>query len=291
MRRRTLLLALAAQGCAARLPPLTAGATSAEAQALLDASAAAHGLAAFQGLRDVSVAYAGEWRGLVDRLQPELVDAGFRGGSEERLLLGSGLIAQSHTGPAGRKQVVRRPGVGADSVRVWFNDAESSDPNRRAAAALVTDGYALFLLGPLRLVGRAGLLMERLPAETIETADGRFLCDALRMRAAPGLGLAPADDLVLFIDVGTRLMRRVRFTLEGLESTQNAVAEVDVAGHVPRAGVQWPTRFHERLLRPLPIAVHDWRMTGLDLDRGMDEAELVGPSLVGRAAGPATPLD
>jgi len=27
--------------------------------------------------------------------------------------------------------------------------------------------------------------------------------------------------------------------------------------------VQWPARFFERVLRPLPIDVHQWRVTGL----------------------------
>ena len=85
-----LLLALV-QGCASRgFPPVTESGIDPQAVALLQRSAERHGLAAWQQLQDVSVAYAGEWGWLVPRLQPELIDAGFRQKSEERLILGEG---------------------------------------------------------------------------------------------------------------------------------------------------------------------------------------------------------
>ena len=71
-------------------------------------------------------------------------------------------------------------------------------------------------------------------------------------------------------------MRRVRFTLGGLESTRGAVAEVDTFDRITLLGVRWPTRFHERLLRPLPLHVHDWRLRGLDLNRGLKSADISG---------------
>ena len=219
-----------------------------------------------------------------------------RGGSEERLLLPEGLVAQAHAGPSGRKQVVRRtdPANGtADgwgAVRVWFNGEEARDAERRAAAALVADGYALFLLGPMLLAGpRAPALLLERPGGEPARVDGRP-CDVLRARAAPGLGFSPAEQLALFLDRESRLMRRVRFTLDGLDSTRGAVAEVDCAGHVARHGVRWPTRFHERLLRPLPLPVHDWRLTGLDANRGLTAAEVDGAAFAGRAAAPAAAL-
>jgi len=96
---------------------------------------------------DLSVSYTGRWHGLVGTLQPALVDSGFRGRSQERLLLRERLVAQAHTGPAGRKQVVRRSMPSTKgTVRVWFNGEETGDADRRAAAALVVDAYSLFLL-------------------------------------------------------------------------------------------------------------------------------------------------
>ena len=283
--RRMILgaaLLAGAPGCTAPLPPMTRPDTANEARTLLAESASAHGAAALAGLTDVNVRYDGAWRGIVGRLVPALVDDRFRGGSEERLLLRDGVTAQAHTGPAGRKQVLRT----ADGVRVWYNGVESADADLRAASALVADGYGIFLLGPMRL--------QRLPArlelgapDGITVAGRDHACDVVRMRLAPGLGLSAVDELAVYIDRAERLMRRVRFSLEGLDATQGAVAEVDCWDHVPHAGIRWPTGFHERLLRPLPIAVHDWRLTGLDVNRGLTLADVSGPALLGRAAAAA----
>ncbi len=293
--RRTLLaapLALPLAGCAAPFTPAP-GAPDADADALLRESAAAHGAAALARMSDLSVSYAGAWRGLVGRLQPALVDEGFRGGSQERVLLRAGIVAQAHAGPDGRKQVVRRWGTQAPGeVSVWYDGRASEDADRRAAAALVADGYALFLLGPMLLDGlwrRERMLSARVAGTRRITTSGgaEAWCDVLRVRLAPGLGLAPADDLALDIDRGTRLMRRVRFSLEGLGSTQGAVAEVDCDEHVLLDGLRVPTRFHERLIRPAPLPVHDWRLTGFDADRGLRAEEVAGDAFAGAAVPPA----
>lgn len=287
--RRGLVGALALpalQGCAPLLLP--GSGESMEARAVLQASAAAHGAGALLAIGDVSVRYEGAWRALVGRLQPALVDEGFRGGSEERLLLRTGLVGQAHTGPAGHKQVVRRWGAGinAGSVRVWFNGEEAPDRDRRDAAALVADGYVLFLLGPMLLAGawRGRIAALNLGEPTrIVVGEVAHDCAVLQVALAPGLGFAPGDRLELFIDAREHLMRRIRFSLDGLQSTQGAVAEVDTWGHVTRFGVQWPTRFHERLLRPLPLGVHDWRLTGLDVNRGLAVGDVDGPGFRGGA--------
>lgn len=297
-RRGLLLTALTAPalaGCASPMPPLDMGQMGPEADALLARSAAAHGLQALPGIHDISLRYEGEWPGLIDRLQPTLVDKGFRGGSEERLLLRDCLVAQAHTGPQGRKQVVRRADpAGMGQVRVWFNGEEAADPERRAAAALVADGYGLFLLGPMQLARlRAAGRPLRLAMAGRErvTLDGAIHdCDVLRARVAPGLGFSEAEELALFIDRQDGLTRRIRFSLNGLESTRGAIAEVDLFDHVPRHGLRWPTRFHEHLLRPFPLPVHDWRLTGLEVNRGMTAEELSGPVFLGRAAAPGAPL-
>ena len=288
--RRAILsgAGLALAGCAAPIPPAGSGDTGG-AQVLLEASAAAHGMAAFTGIRDISVAYAGRFRSLVGRLQPVLVDEGHRGQSEERLLVPDGIIAQAHTGGQGAKYVFRRGAPG--TVQVWFDGREAADRDQRDAAALVADGYALFLLGPMLLVGPwAGRVrgMERLAPEVIEQDTASDQCDRLRVTLAPGVGLSKGDEIILYMDRDSRLTRRVRFTLEGLDGTRGAVAEVDTMDHVAYAGVRWPTRFHEHLLRPVPIPVHDWRLTGLDLNRGLTPEMVAGPTFLGRAAVPAT---
>jgi len=226
--RRLVLASLALpglQGCMVPLPAMSTLATTPDARALLVRSADAHGLGALSHVTDLSVSYAGQWRALVGTLQPALVDFGFRGRSEERLLLRERLAAQAHTGPQGRKQVVRHTAPGAQGdVRVWFNGDETHDDARRAAAALVVDGYSLFLLGPMLLAqswpAKRSLVMERAGIERVALEGREHECDVLRLRMTPGLGFSDGDQLALFIDREEQLMRRVRFTLNGLETTR-----------------------------------------------------------------------
>jgi hypothetical protein len=300
-RRRLLQASLALpllpalQACTAPLVPLTATSSSPEAAALLRASAAAHGVDALSRITDVSVRYAGQWHALVDKVQPALVDAGHRGGSEERLLLRDGLTAQQHTGPKGTKHVTRHTAAHAQGdVHVWFNGEESADNDARAAAALVVDGYALFLLGPMLLATRwteeRSMLMGTGEVERIRLDGREYECDVLRVRMMPGLGFSGVDQLALYIDRNDHLMRRVRFSLNGLESTRGAIAEVDTYGHARLHDVEWPTRFHEQLLRPLSLPVHDWRLEGLDVNRGLSAADLSGREFAGNAVAPAATL-
>jgi hypothetical protein len=79
-------------------------------------------------------------------------------------------------------------------------------------------------------------------------------------------------------------------TLNGLESTRGALVDIDTFGHRSLHGIHWPTAFHERLLRPAPLDVHEWRLTGLDINRGESPADLSGPAFTGKAATPAAPL-
>jgi len=279
-------------GCAsAPLSPITPQETSDPAAlALLNDSAAAHGLTAWRRVKDLNVSYTGEWRTLVGRLQPELTDTHFRGSSQERLLPAEGLVAQTHIGTSGHKQVVRQAGQGQGQalgdVQVWYNGRPTTDEPLRHASALVADGYKLFLLGPLALVDRPAV-MKLAGLEQV----GDFACERLMVRLAPGLGFSPVEQIVLCIDRRTRLMRRVRFTLEGLASTRGAVAEVDVSDFQNIQGVEWPTRFHERLRKPIPmLPVHDWQLTGLDLNRGWSAADITGSQFTGVAKSPAKAL-
>jgi hypothetical protein len=278
-----LLLALV-QGCANRgFPPVSVSGIDPQAAALLQRSAEHHGLAAWQKLQDVSVAYAGEWGWLVPRLQPELIDAGFRQKSEERLILGEvGLLGQQHQGPQGSKQVVRTAGT----ISVTYNGEPNSDPTVAAAAALVADGYRLFLSGPFYFLGGNAVLA----LAGSETVDGR-LCDRIVAVRRPGLGLSAEDRFMLWLDRADGRLRRVRFSLEGLASTQGAIAEVDFVGHRDIGGVLWPVRFIERLKKPIPdLHVHDWQLVGLDLNRGLSASEIWTTGFSGKAAAPAQPL-
>jgi hypothetical protein len=271
------------------LPLGNAPAGDAVAESRLRDSARAHGLDAYQALNDINVSYSGDWRPLVNRIQPEVVDAGFRGSSQERLMPRVGIVAQAYTGPMGRKQVVwRRGGRVPDDlgeVAVWFNGVRSSDGAALSAAALVAEGYGLFLLGPLWLVDR-GLRMQMGGTERV---DGR-LCDVVDVWLSPGLGRVGADRVALCIDRVDSVVRRVRFTLEGFVNTQGAVAEVDTFEHERRFGVLWPMRSFERIVHPISLPAHDWRLTGLDVNRGYEANDVTDRSFQGAAAAPAAPV-
>ena len=252
-------------------------------------SAEAHGLLAYRQLDDINVSYTGKWRPLIGGIQPEVTDTAFRGSSQERLMPKAGVSGQAYTGAGGRKQVWwRRGGAGSDDlgeVAVWFNGVRSTDPAALQAAALVAEGYGLFLLGPLWLADR-NLPMR---SKGTERVDGR-LCDVIEVWLSPGLGRVSRDRIALCIDRSDRITRRIRFTLEGFVNTQGAVAEVDTFDHERRFGVTWPMRSFERVVHPIPVPAHDWRITGLDVNRGYAEQTLRGPELIGRAAPPAQTL-
>lgn len=316
-----LLPALA--GCANPLPlaAVTPAIDDAVAARWLRESAEHHGLARYLALNDINVAYAGRWRPLIDRIQPEVVDKPWRASSEERLLprQDPGFIAQAHRGPAGRKQVVRQRGRGAGDlgrVAVWYEGQADEREGIRTASALVADCYQLFLLGPLWLAPRvrgltgaaaggvaggvAGGALSgasaHSPAGEARLALGDRIevegreCQWVQAWLAPGFGLVGGDRVDLAIDVQDRTTRRMRFTLEGYAGTRGAVAETDTFEHERVGGVLWPMRSFERVVRPLAgLPAHDWRITGLDLDRGYGLAAVQGPVFEGAAAAPARP--
>lgn len=291
--RRSLLGALTLPwlvgGCSTPLPLVPAPAADANATARLRESAQAHGLEAYRQLTDINVSYTGEWRPLIGRVQPEVVDEGFRGRSQERLMPAAGLIAQAYTGPKGRKQVVwrrdRNAAADLGDVAVWFNGVRTSDAAAPQAAAVVAECYGLFLLGPLWVIDRD----TRAQMAGTERVDGR-LCDVIDVWLSPGLGRSATDRVALCIDRTDRLVRRVRFTLEGFANTQGAVAETDTFDHERRFGVMWPMRSFERVVHPIALPAHDWRITGLDVNRGYPASALNGPSFTGAAAAPALPV-
>ncbi len=280
--------------------PLAAGAptqaSAAAAQRLAD-SADAHGLAAYRQISDINIGYAGQWRPLINRVQPEVVDEGFRGPSQERLMPAAGVVAQAYAGVKGTKQVfwqrgktLAAAGRNQGEIAVWFNGQSSQRASELAAAALVAEGYGLFLLGPLWVASRqaAGLAV---PADVAgaERVHGR-LCDVVNVWLSPGLGHAATDRVSLLIDRDDHVTRRLRFTLEGYEGTRGAVAEVDCFEHARRFGLLLPMRSYEEVVHPLRLPAHDWFITGLDVNRGYGVEALRGAQFSGAATAPAKPL-
>jgi hypothetical protein len=204
-------------------------------------------------------------------------------------------MGQSHRGTAGRKQVLRSLSKqDSKSLYVSFNGQEARDKPRRDAAALVADAYCAFLFGPMWFARRVEVgdahVVKLTEVTTMIVGEDRFECDLLYLRLQPGFGFSSRDEAILYVDRQTHLMRRIRFSLEGLDSTRGALVEVDTLAPLHRHGVQWPTQFHEKLLRPAPLDVHRWRLTGLDVNRGYDAQALRGDAFAGAAAPPASIL-
>ena len=290
--RRTFLCAALLPwlgGCSTPLPLGTAPTSDAAAAARLLDSARAHGLEAYRRIDDINVAFAGQWRPLINGIQPEVVDAGYRGPSQERLLPKLGFVGQAYTGPRGRKHVSWRRGDGSPAnpgeIGVWYDGQPSSSQPLRSAAAVVAECCGLFLLGPLWLADRQ---LQAQWAGT-ERVDGR-LCDVVQVWMSPGLGQVALDRVALCIDRENAVTRRLRFTLEGFAGTRGAVAEVDTFEHQRRFGVLWPMRSYEEVVHPIRLPAHDWFVTGLDVNRGYGPEALAGPQFSGLAAAPASGL-
>ncbi|XVJ68271.1 MAG: hypothetical protein HEQ39_00390 [Rhizobacter sp.] len=266
--------------CGTPLPLHRQGTSSAEAAARLADSAQAHGLAAYQQITDINISYDGQWRPLIGRIQPEVVDSAFRISSQERLLPALGVVAQSYTGPQGNKHVFWQRNQ-AD-IGVWYNGSASKSASVEAAAAMVAECYGLFLLGPLWLSSRQAEKPLVLVMGGTERVNDR-LCDVVHAWLSPGFGRATMDRISLCIDKQDHITRRLRFTLEGYPGTQGAVAEVDVLAFERHFGVLWPMRSYEEVVHPLRLPAHDWWVTGLDINRGLALEDLRGPQFRGRA--------
>ena len=285
------LLCLA--GCGGGSPPIPentrSAATAPDALAIFNACLQAHGgRAAYARLHDVSVRFDSHWAAVGPKLQPVLSDQGYRQGSEERYLPAPGgfVVGQEHRGPKGAKHVCRVP---PDQIEVAYQPAAqpgqtlAGNAEQRAASSLVTDAYAMFLWGPYFFVQR-GATFQKLAATA--DVDGRA-CDELLAVLRPGLGTTPEDKVILFIDQQDHRLCRVQFTLNALESTRGAEVHLDLLEQQRLAGVLWPTRYRERIDRPVNLPAHQWSLFGFDANRGYTAADLAKPGFAGRAAAPA----
>ena len=172
-----------------------------------------------------------------------------------------------------------------ERASVWVNQQPETNRDKIAAAHLVVEAYQLFLY-PAFYVERASHL-ERVGTGSV----GGRECERLLAVMRPGIGASIEDRVVLYIDKQDKLVRRVRLTLEGLDSTKGAVVDVDHDRFVQIAGVTWPTHFYESLVAPFPgLPAHDFSLTGLDVNRGLNSADFVNAQFSTRAAKPAVAI-
>jgi hypothetical protein len=240
------------------VPGSTATAAPCEtARQIIKQSAAIHG-DAWGKYREVEVEYTGEWSAIDKRLQPVLTDSGFRGSSVEIYQPASGKVRQLHTGPLGTKTVDRR----RPEIHVSFNGTASADREILDSAALVADAYTAFLFGPSWL-SRKGTDFQLIGERTL---DGES-CNLIEGRLSPGFGNSHEDHFIAWIGSDTSLMKRLQFTLNGLDSTRGADVDVTFSEfHKTADGSVWPRTFVEYIQRPLRAKAHEWHMNSLKLD-------------------------
>lgn len=272
-----MLMLLGMSGCINPLPTTKAEESDAQAMALLRESADAHGgLDRYNQLHDIAVSYDGQWLNNVWKFQEVLVDKGYRKASQERVVLRSEhsawpVVAQRHTGPDGIKEVL----WDGKRTHLMYGDGPGVDVLKDSkdvevyseAATVVAEAYRMFLTAPFYFLQRPGEVVV-VPAKP-DTVNG-VACDQVLVRLEPGLGSSAADHVLVAIGKDDRLVHRVRFSLKGYRKTRNATADVVLSRHVTVAGLVWPTHFLETVRFPIDLEVHDWSMTGLDVDRGVD---------------------
>ncbi len=251
-------VALLAAGCAS-VPLSTHDGSDARAVELLHQAANAEGSNALLRLAAVDVRYHGEWGAdIVAKVQPVLVDKQFRGNSKERYAVADRSVEQYHTGPGGQKYVKRTP----TTTRVAYNNIDNADSDVQDAAALVADGYRMFLFGPAFFLERHAVV-QSLGTSSVDDMD----CDDLLAVLRPGIGNSVEDRVIVSIDRGKHFVRRVRMTVEGMQSTKGAVADVYLRNPIRIAGVVFPTVFDEELKSPFDVNVHHWQITDIDLEK------------------------
>jgi hypothetical protein len=79
-------------------------------------------------------------------------------------------------------------------------------------------------------------------------------------------------------------------SLNGLESTKGAEVNVTFRNFRTIGGILWPTDFDERIRVTFDLLAHQWRLTGLEINRGYGSSDLTGRTLNGPAASSVTPL-
>lgn len=228
-----------------------------EAIAILKKSASAHG-DPWKRFSEVKVSFDGEWSTLATRIQPVLTDPDFRKSSIESYQPGRKRILQIHSGPGGTKKVMRS----GSSISTTYNGKPTDDPEKLDASALVADAYTIFVFGSSWLSENAKNL-QILPDRKLNGEPCHLISGSLQ----PGVGASSEDHFIAWISKDSSLLKRFQFTLNGLQSTRGADVEVTFSEmKTAPGGTIWPTRFIERIQRPLNITAHEWRMTSLSLN-------------------------
>ncbi|MFT6221140.1 MAG: hypothetical protein ACJA0C_000540 [Candidatus Endobugula sp.] len=240
-----------------------------------------HGGDAIDELNDVNVGITGKWKTLITKIQPLVTDFKFRVDSQEKILTKEFVYAALYTGPSGNKKVVRTP----YSLEVFYNLEPSLNADVISTTALTADAFYTFLLGPLAL-HRWKDSFTRIE-DKVESGNNYHRIYLLRK---PGFGFSEADEVVLWIDAATFLTTKVQITLEGHSTTRGAHVQVNYLNYVKVENYIFPSNFYEKVNAPISIGAHTWRLTGIDINRGLRLKDVDSKGYSSRAGKPAKPI-
>jgi len=240
-----------------------------------------HGGASIEQLNDVNLSISGEWKTLIRRIQPLVTDYKYRIDSQERLFMNNGGYIALYNGPGGSKKVVRT----TDSLAVYYNGEQSTDPEVLSSTALTADAFRLFLLGPLSLQA----WQDQFTRLTDITFQGEQHY-RLHLNLKPGFGYSEQDQVVLWVNAESGRTKMIQITLEGHSTTKGAHVEVEYLGYTQKGDYLFPSDFFERVNAPISINAHAWHLTGLDINRGLALEEYQGANEEIISSKPASPL-
>lgn len=218
-----------------------------------------HGGDSLEQLNDVNLSISGEWKRLITRIQPLVTDFKYRVDSQERLFPNNSGYIALYNGPNGSKKVVRT----LDSLSVYYNGEQSTDPDVLSSTALTADAFHLFLLGPLALNN----WRNKFSRLSDITYKGQSYY-RLHLFRKPGFGYSKQDQVVLWVDADSSRTKMIQITLESHSTTKGAHVEVEFLDYIQRGDYLFPSNFFERVNAPLSIDAHAWHLTGLDINRG-----------------------
>jgi hypothetical protein len=265
-----ILLASLLSACASRFPSPELDASQdrqLSAERIFQRTFDVHGGQFIEQLNDVNLSISGEWKALIKRIQPLVSDYKYRIDSQERLFLNDGGYIAFYNGPSGSKKVVRS----TDSLAVYYNGEQSTDPEVLSSTALTADAFRLFLLGPLSLQEQKDQFTR-----LSDIAYQGKTYHRLHLYLKPGFGFSEEDQLVLWVDTESGRTKMVQITLEGHATTKGAHVEVEYLDYMQAGDYLFPSEFFERVNAPIAINAHAWHLTGLDINRGNVLADYQG---------------
>jgi hypothetical protein len=272
-------------GCASQFPnPQNAkfqSTSNADGQKLFLKTFKVHGGDAINELNDVNVGITGKWKKLITKIQPLVTDFKYRVDSQERILPKEFAYAALYTGPSGNKKVVRT----SSSLNVFYNKVPSLDAEVLSSTALTADAFFTFLLGPLALHKWQDAFTRI--EDKFELGNNYY---RIHLAREPGFGFSKADEVVLWIDAVTLRTAKIQITLEGHSTTKGAHVQVDYLDYVQVGKYLFPSDFYEKVNAPIAIGAHAWRLTGLDINRGLSLKDIDDIEYSSKAEKPAMTL-